>query len=486
MTAFYFANITDFTISNIHADTVGQWSTTSDRNGISLHVASKGSVSNFTFQTIGTGSQGIGDANGIVIESLNAVSIGPGAIDYCGMGIEVYGTTATDGRNTTISNIAFRQVKSGMFRVVNLTHNLYQMAVSNITCECHSTLHNESFISIAQNGPSVYDITFDNIVGTNINALDTTTHFWVDIQPGAALLRNRLRFSNMFLSGKSGSVRTADAALYMLNDVGQIYFSNIHIKDVAGIGIYMNSTVIGTQSDIHFDHVTVDGATGHGCQIYQNAVATAVSEIYFDNCTMKNCLNNSSGWVLQAGFAACSIANIFLKGCRAFKTTGSMLYGISLTQTAGTLGPVFIDDCDFMGVTTAEILNTGTITQLQCSGTKHGTQSLTAVGNTLVVPSRIKHTTLYVDSDGNYTLTSTPTLADGYFDGQRITIMNVDATPNTFGLQDESGLAGSNIYLDTVAVGGTTFTLNQGDNITLAWSSALSTWVTIAMQNGVA
>jgi hypothetical protein len=484
MTAFYFANITDFTISHIHADTVGQWATTSDRNGISLHVASKGSVSNFAFQTIGTGSQGVGDAEAITIESLNSVSIGPGSVDYAGIGIEFYGTTATDGRNITISNIAFRQIKSNLVRVVNLSHNLYQTAISNLVCECHSTLHNEGLISIAQNGPSVYDINFDNIVATNINALDTTTHLWIEILPGTALLRNRLRFSNITMSGKSGSVRTLDGGIYIFNPADSLFFSNILIKDVAGIGIYINSSTAGTQANLHFDNVVVDGANGYGCQIYQNAVATTTKEVYFNNCVMKDCAKQAganAGWLLQAAFAGCSIDHVYLRGCRSFKTSGtSHLYGLSLSQSAGTLDNIIVENCDFRGTQTAELISSGTVTNFRCEGYYVGDiQAITAVGNTITLPSLIKHCAIRLTSDGNYTLTSAPTLANGGFEGQCITIINED-TAETITIQDQGGLANSNLRLSAA-----TIALAPRDNIQLIWNGTIADWVQVAQTNVV-
>lgn len=71
-----------------------------------------------------------------------------------------------------------------------------------------------------------------------------------------------------------------------------------------------------------------------------------------------------------------------------------------------------------------------------------GSQAITAVGNSISLAIASGHQ-FPIDPDGNYTLTSTPTIADGA-NGQLAWIVNTD-TAFTVTIQDESALAGSNV-----------------------------------------
>lgn len=94
-------------------------------------------------------------------------------------------------------------------------------------------------------------------------------------------------------------------------------------------------------------------------------------------------------------------------------------------------------------------------------------QSITAVGDAILANSRI----VLIDADGNYTLTSTPTIADG-INEQTITIINVDAG-NTVTLQDETQSAGSNLRL----AGTNDLALGPRDSVTLTFSTDLGDWI---------
>jgi len=89
-------------------------------------------------------------------------------------------------------------------------------------------------------------------------------------------------------------------------------------------------------------------------------------------------------------------------------------------------------------------------TAAQRVATPSATQTILAVG-TAITAAAVKSLGI-VSSDANYTLTATPTIADGV-DGQEIAFLNVGAF--TLTLQDETTLAGSNVYLlsSTVSFG---------------------------------
>ena len=69
-------------------------------------------------------------------------------------------------------------------------------------------------------------------------------------------------------------------------------------------------------------------------------------------------------------------------------------------------------------------------------------QAITAAGDTILANAK----RVVLDPDGNYTMTSTPTIADGTF-GQRVTLTVGNAEANSVTLQDQDTLASSNIQL---------------------------------------
>lgn len=100
-------------------------------------------------------------------------------------------------------------------------------------------------------------------------------------------------------------------------------------------------------------------------------------------------------------------------------------------------------------------------------------QSITGVG-VAIAPARMIHE---FTSDGNYTLTVAPTIADGA-DGQLLLLVNVGA--NTVTLQDQGTLASSNLRLT-----GNTVALGPRDSIWLYYTGDVGDWVQIGSLVGV-
>lgn len=97
--------------------------------------------------------------------------------------------------------------------------------------------------------------------------------------------------------------------------------------------------------------------------------------------------------------------------------------------------------------------------------------TISAVGDALASAKKLQsmgNGVLFISPAGVLTLTSAPTLPDGY-DGQRITLVNVAAS--TLTLQDEGTLAASNLRLsaNTVAIA-------TGGSIELVYSLVLAYW----------
>lgn len=98
----------------------------------------------------------------------------------------------------------------------------------------------------------------------------------------------------------------------------------------------------------------------------------------------------------------------------------------------------------------------------------------------LVATDRISHIDDTVEVAGKLaatTLTSTPTISDGYA-GERLLIIGTsDSLTVTF--QDESNLTGSGLQL----AGGADITLGAGDTLYLVYSATVGAWCEISRSN---
>lgn len=104
--------------------------------------------------------------------------------------------------------------------------------------------------------------------------------------------------------------------------------------------------------------------------------------------------------------------------------------------------------------------------------TPSSTQSLTGVGSTILANA----TFVVLSATGNYTLTSTPTIAAGS-DGQLLVLTYTGA--NTLTIQDD-GIIASNLRLD----GNNNQVMNSGDIIQLIYSSDAGAWVQSGPRQG--
>lgn len=111
--------------------------------------------------------------------------------------------------------------------------------------------------------------------------------------------------------------------------------------------------------------------------------------------------------------------------------------------------------------------NLSVTTVAKVIATPAAAQSITGVG-VAIAPTRKIHE---FTSDGNYTLTVAPTIADGT-DGEEIILVNVGA--NTVTLQDQGSLASSNLRLTGASVA-----IGPRDSIRMYYSGDVGDWVQI-------
>lgn len=98
-----------------------------------------------------------------------------------------------------------------------------------------------------------------------------------------------------------------------------------------------------------------------------------------------------------------------------------------------------------------------------------GTQTITAVGNTITLTAASGHL-FPIDPDATYLLTSAPTIPDGV-NGQLAWIINID-TAFTVTIQDQSALANSNVK----GRGGANIVLAPSTAVMLVFSTTTSLW----------
>lgn len=155
------------------------------------------------------------------------------------------------------------------------------------------------------------------------------------------------------------------------------------------------------------------------------------------------------GWEVPGSGATvdCTALDVILGG-------GAAGY-ISVTPN-GSVCEIEWDKTPFLAATNA-------FTGLQ-SNTPSTAQAITAVGNTILANAN----NIEVDPDGTYTLTSTPTIADGV-NGQPLTINNIDAAL-TLTLQAEANLASSNIC------GSSNISIGPKESRRATFTTALNCW----------
>ena len=141
------------------------------------------------------------------------------------------------------------------------------------------------------------------------------------------------------------------------------------------------------------------------------------------------------------------VANTLSVALDSISSYDSAAIDITLGSDAGddlivdTTGLVYEGDNNRVGIGTA-----APDTTLDLSGTlsytPSATQSITGVGSAILANAAL----VVLDPDGNYTLTSTPTIADGAV-GQIVYITAAETEANGIAVQDENTLTDSNLQL---------------------------------------
>lgn len=468
---WFFDECKNVECTNIEADTVGQHATSTTRNAIDFYNYSAATAGHGkAFVCDGFKFSNIGD-NAIVCANVQNVVVSNGTVDTCDSLFEVLGSTATPDKNISLSNITATNLSAYAFLVasgaISSGRAISNILLSNIAVEFNATTHSSEIITFeSSTANAVSGIRVENCIFRNINSADTTATKWINMDSNSSATYRDIMFDGCSFYGKPGSIRTNDKGLFLNSkNPTAIRFKNCLFKDVPGIGVQLGDVTAAIITDVTFDGVTVDTATDRGFAVGGSFNGATISNIYFLNCTA---INTNTGLTDKAfqlitngvGF---TIRNVYFRGCRAYRTSGStMLYGIELNNSAGTLDKVIIENCDFDGVVTGDFkAATGTPTNVRFT-TKPGRGSDIVAAATIAIPT--DGTTFHVTGNTNVTNGIT---VNAWDNGRTVTLI-FEGTP-TVSDTGTSKLAGN-----FVAAG----TTNDFDTLTICCDA--TNWTEVA------
>ena len=319
------------------------------------------------------------------------------------------------------------------------------------------------------------DLRVSGVVG--IQSVPSATNI-LTITPTATVGANRrgiYLFPDWTTTHNFANVQAVTGSLRHHPASGMIYITTYGLS--FGCEVYGDAVASGATT-----HNLLLQGTGAGAYVY-HLVAAGTRTLNFDEI-----VGHASGIVLQytgAGSAGTVTDAILYKGNWVFSTTGGSL---AVTNAKGLYldNPASAVVVNYYGIQIEdESTATGLIYpiyQVGPNGKNYfgspmvynptAAQNITAVGNTILANGRIVQLT----ANASYTLTSTPTIADGT-SGQVVTIVNVDTT-DVITIQDQGTLGSSNLRLTT-----TTFAIGPRDSITLMYNATVGDWVEIYRSN---
>lgn len=241
--------------------------------------------------------------------------------------------------------------------------------------------------------------------------------------------------------------------------------------------VYEEASNIISSGQLFQSQVTVKNANGEARSIAGFWTFAAQNAYIADGATMTlgghralvdiPALAISNAGVLNAS----EMTTVYSSGTAGTGCTVTTRRGVHIVDTTGT-GTVTTG----IGVDIEALSDATTSIGIRNASTEVCTPlantNITATSATI----RRDASTVTLTANASYTLASTPTIADGV-NGQRLRIINVD-TADTITLQDESGLAGSNLELSAA-----TIALGPKDSIDLEFNSTIGAWLQVGQTN---
>jgi len=210
---------------------------------------------------------------------------------------------------------------------------------------------------------------------------------------------------------------------------------------------------VGANITVHYNlQTTITALTGTAVTLAANATVTVSSAL----------VSHDEVVAIQAAHTAAT-AN----GGYVFFPTGGT-FNVSSDITTNADAPLWFDPGATLAINsgvTFTFANMVPPTHTVFSGSGSlvfSEQAITAAGDTILANAE----TVMLNPDGDYTMTSTPTIADGT-PGQRVVLTAPNAETNTVTLQDQDLLAGTNLQLlsSTRDISGKAMLLLQFDGV---------------------
>jgi len=441
---------------------------------------------------VGPGSQQT--YNSFIIYDSDNVSVHGNIIDGWGA-IKVEGASATSLFNWNISaNVMKGVAQSNIFCRIQGAVTIAGIAVSNNTLtDCGKTGIVVDAINAADTGTITnVSVTGNVIRGFALNLADSAILLGGIITTGTYYMNNVTVSANSIDGKDSTGAQPADQnrAIFISSGIKNFSLTGNAIQNCGRDGISVSGATDGTIINNSIVRCVVQDTSASAPTPSQEGGITvgpqatyATKNIIVANNVCKN--NGVSGALKSYGINigpnyGGTITNIIVCNNRCYDDQGTPTqdYGIILGSNGNT-GPndSLIYNNDLRNNATGGItgpLGTATGIFLRDNTPNDGiTRNITAVGDS-ITPSASR---ILLTANGNYTLTSAPTVIDGYWNGQEIEIMNID-TVDTITIQDQGSLASSNLRLSAASIA-----LAPRDNIRLRYDTTIADWVQIGQVN---
>lgn len=391
-------------------------------------------------------------------------------------------------------------------------NRLKNIAQSNIFCRIQGAA---SIVGVAVQGNTIVDSGKTGMAVGAINAADTGVIDAVSIKGntirgfalsaadsaialGGNMTTGVYYLTNLVVGGNSingldssGSQPTDQyRGISVGNGVAGFSVVNNTVKNCGRDGILVTGAKDGIVSDNTIERCVKQDTTASpptpaqegGISVGPNSVYTCKNVFIVNNVSKNNGVSagvKSYGINVGPNYGG-TIQNITVRGNRCYDDQGTQTqdYGI-IVGSGGNPGPdnSVIEYNDVRGNATGGItgpLGTTTGVFLRRNVPNDGiTRNITAVGNS-ITPSADR---VLLTADNSYTLTSAPTILDGYWNGQEIELMNIDTT-DVITVQDQGSLASSNLRL-----GAASRAIGPRDNLRLRYDTTIGDWVEIGFTN---
>ena len=324
---------------------------------------------------------------------------------------------------------------------------LITISASNITLDSLKVQSNSTCIGLHSATPT----TINNLTIRDVEATVTDTD------------ANALMFSQIHGGGNAEHLVTAN-----------IYNSRFVGGTIAGFGSFAS---LQTGSLMNFYDSYIYGATDGYLHKNSAGTSTGVTNVFGGQAysVLDACTSGGTGNVMNLYGAYCygdqadvyaddGTVNLYGVMARYDYIVGN---GINQSVDHSVIGTQTISGANTVGgrTTTAGLTNSGTEIRSRT------TQSITAVGNTILSTTR----SMLLDPNGNYTMTSAPTIANGTA-GQELCLTAGNAEANTVTVQDQGTLASSNLQL-----GATSRVIGAMDMLCLEFDG--TDWVEVSYAN---